>query len=118
LAALQAPSAQLETCDAALGLAESWAVKDDRELKHASKAAELSADIFKLAVGKVEDVIDGDLKITHGKLTEEIEKVFSDPAAFKIKARADNVESCYSPIFMSGGRYDLKASATSASHCA
>lgn len=58
-------------------------------------------------------MIDGDLKITHGKLTEEIEKIFADPAAFKIKARADNLESCYSPIFMSGGRYDLKASATS-----
>ncbi len=84
-----------------------------QEYKHTLKAGELSADIFKLAVGKVEDVIDGDLKITHGKLTEEIEKIFADPAAFKIKARADNLESCYSPIFMSGGRYDLKASATS-----
>jgi nucleosome binding factor SPN SPT16 subunit len=112
LAALQADS-NLETADVTAGLAETWAVKDEKELKHAAKAAELSADIFKLAVSKVEDVIDGDLKISHGKLTEDIEKVFQDPVAFKIKARPDNLESCYSPIFMSGGRYDLRASATS-----
>ncbi len=39
--------------------------------------------------------------------------MFTDPKTYKITAKLEDLESCYSPVIMSGGRYDLKPSATS-----
>ncbi|KAG0492646.1 hypothetical protein HPP92_005733 [Vanilla planifolia] len=44
---------------------------------------------------------------------EETEKAIQDPLKLKVKLKAENVDICYPPIFQSGGKFDLRPSASS-----
>eukprot|EP00455_Lapot_gusevi_P020974 TRINITY_DN2209_c0_g1_i1.p1 TRINITY_DN2209_c0_g1~~TRINITY_DN2209_c0_g1_i1.p1 ORF type:complete len:1057 (-),score=311.91 TRINITY_DN2209_c0_g1_i1:101-3271(-) len=95
------------------GLADAMAVKDETELNSTKKAANFSSQVLKYVVDEFMNVIDSDSKITHSNLADKAEQVFQNPAKIKAKLKAENLESCYTPIIQSGGRYDLKPSAQS-----
>lgn len=63
--------------------------------------------------GKMEEILDDGSKITHSRLSEEVDAIIADPSKIELKIPAENVESCYSPIIQSGGHYDIKISAQS-----
>ena len=52
-------------------------------------------------------------KIAHEKLAEETEDVFQEPSKLGVKLSPEFLESCYTPIIQSGGKFDLKPSAFS-----
>ena len=52
-------------------------------------------------------------KIAHEKLAEETEDIFTEPAKLGVKLSPEFLESCYTPIIQSGGKFDLKPSAFS-----
>jgi len=77
-----------------------------------------SAFLRRHVVERMESIIDEEQKITHSKFTDEVDTFLSDPKCLKkIKAppeaQSDSVDWAYSPIFQSGGKYDLKPSASS-----
>jgi nucleosome binding factor SPN SPT16 subunit len=52
-------------------------------------------------------------KIAHEKLAEETEDIFQEPSKLGVKLSPEFLESCYTPIIQSGGKFDLKPSAFS-----
>ena len=78
------------------------------------KAAVFSAVLMqKYLVQQIETVVDEDKKISHEKLAQDTEDAFGDPVKLGVKLNPDLVESCYTPIIQSGGKFDLKPSAFS-----
>ena len=64
-------------------------------------------------IEKIKTVVGKRLKITHSKLTEEVDTYLSDPNCLeKInappEAQSDRVDWAYSPIFQSGGKDNLE----------
>lgn len=89
-------------------------VKDDVELESCKRAAVLSNKVMKHGfVTEMEGVIDNDTKIKHEDLASKIEQIIYDPNKIGLKVAADSVESCFTPIIQSGGKYDIKVSAQS-----
>lgn len=82
-------------------------------------AAKTSSVIMKEHVmNKILSVIDEGRKVTHSKLSEDIESVVTGQLKkFKTKLPptldTDMVDICYPPIIQSGGTYSLKPSAMS-----
>ncbi|GFQ03912.1 fact complex subunit spt16 [Phtheirospermum japonicum] len=104
----------LQLSDVSSGLSDLFAVKDKSEITCIKKAAYLTASAMKnFVVPKVEKVIDEEKKVTHASLMEDTEKAILDPIKIGVKLKADNVDICYPPIFQSGGKFDLKPSASS-----
>ncbi|KAH9319247.1 hypothetical protein KI387_021016, partial [Taxus chinensis] len=100
--------------DASTGFSEVFAVKDDPEITNIKKAAFLSASVLKnVVVPRLEVVIDEEKKVTHSDLMDDTEKAILDPQKAKVKLKADNVDICYSPVFQSGGEFDLRPGAVS-----
>ncbi|GLJ05022.1 hypothetical protein SUGI_0009560 [Cryptomeria japonica] len=100
--------------DASAGFSEVFAVKDDAEVTNIKKAAFLSASVLKnVVVPRLEVVIDEEKKVTHSDLMDDTEKAILDPQRAKVKLKADNVDICYSPVFQSGGEFDLRPGAVS-----
>jgi nucleosome binding factor SPN SPT16 subunit len=64
-------------------------------------------------VSKMENILDSDDVITHEKLSNEVDDIITNPEKINIKISADAVDSCYTPIVQSGGKYDIKVSAYS-----
>ncbi|KAH6769998.1 global transcription factor C [Perilla frutescens var. hirtella] len=107
-------NANFQLADVTNGFSDMFAVKDTVEITNVKKAAYLTSSVMKFfVVPKLEKIIDEEKKVTHSSLTDDTEKVINEPARIKVKLRADNVDICYSPIFQSGGQFDLKPSATS-----
>ncbi|PKA51534.1 FACT complex subunit SPT16 [Apostasia shenzhenica] len=104
----------LQLSDITNGFSELFAIKDTSELNCVRKAAYLTATVMKnFVVPKLEQSIDEEKKVSHSSLMEETEKAIQDPAKLKVKLKADNVDICYPPIFQSGGKFDLRPSASS-----
>lgn len=100
--------------DVTNGFSELFAVKDATELTCVRKAAYLTSSVMKnFVVPKLERIIDEENKVSHSSLMEDTEKVILDPLKVKVKLKAENVDICYPPIFQSGGKFDLKPSASS-----
>ena len=100
--------------DATAGISLVMAVKDKEELDLLKKSSVLSNKVLKHGfVPRIEDVIDNSAKITHEKLSSEIEGIIEDPSKIKLNVPTETVESCYFPIVQSGGEYDFKVSAQS-----
>lgn len=105
---------KLELVDVTNGFSDVFAVKDDGEIMNMKKAAYLTASVMKnFVVPTLEKVIDEEKKVTHTTLMDDTEKVILEPTKVKVKLRAENVDICYPPIFQSGGKFDLRPSATS-----
>jgi nucleosome binding factor SPN SPT16 subunit len=67
-------------------------------------------------VTQIEKIIDNEETIKHSTLAERTEAVLQDPQKIDVKLRPENVESCYTPIVQSGGKFNLKPSAESDDH--
>ncbi|KAL1536333.1 FACT complex subunit spt16 [Salvia divinorum] len=107
-------NANYQLTDVTNGFSDLFAVKDSLEITNVKKAAYLTSSVLKyFVVPKLEQIIDEEKTVTHTSLTDDTEKVITEPARIKVKLKADNVDICYPPIFQSGGQFDLKPSATS-----
>lgn len=106
---------QLDKIDVAPALGLFFSVKDDSEIEMCKRAAILTNKVMKHGfVEEMETILDKGLKTAHEKLSAKIDEVLLDPAGkLNLKIAADAVDSCYSPIVQSGGKYDIKVSATS-----
>eukprot|EP01036_Dinobryon_divergens_P030082 gene30082-39277_t len=93
---------QLEKVEISNPLGLFFGVKDESELvmKHGF-------------VQEMENIIDNDTTITHEALSTKIDEIILDPAKIGVKVSAEFTDSCYQPIIQSGGKYDIKVSATS-----
>lgn len=104
----------LQPVDITNALSDLFAIKEEGELMNVKEAAYLTASTVKFfVVPMLESVIDEEKKVTHSSLTDDTEKAILEPARFKMKLKADNVDICYPPIFQSGGKFDLRPSASS-----
>ncbi|CAA0821105.1 FACT complex subunit SPT16 [Striga hermonthica] len=100
--------------DITSGLFNLFSVKDKNEITYIKKAAYITACTVKnFVVPKVEKAIDEEKKVTHASLTKDTEKALLDPVNIDLKLKAENVDICYPPIFQSGGKFDLRPSASS-----
>uniref|UniRef100_R7WDH2 FACT complex subunit n=1 Tax=Aegilops tauschii TaxID=37682 RepID=R7WDH2_AEGTA len=105
---------RLKLFDVSSGISELLAVKDATEIMYVKKAAFLAASVMrKYVVSKVEKIIEDEKKIAHSKLMVLTEKILLSPINVDVKLKADNVDICYPPVFQSGGKYDLRPSASS-----
>jgi len=53
------------------------------------------------------------VKITHESLAVKTESIIGDPSKIGVKVAKELVESCFFPIIQSGGKYDIRVSASS-----
>lgn len=91
------------------------APKEDSEMSVVKKAAGLSSDIFsKYLKEQIMDIIDGDKKKSHSKLSKDIEDQIQNKDN-KLLSGMDKsaIDTCYPPIIQSGGNYKLKFSVVS-----
>lgn len=103
----------LTQVDVAAGFADLLSCKDPAEILNVKKAALLASKVMSgFVVQKIEQIIDDEKKVKHSKLSEQTEEVITDPAKCGIKLKAENVDIAYPPLFQSGGKYDLKVSAS------
>ncbi|XP_052192943.1 FACT complex subunit SPT16-like [Diospyros lotus] len=107
-------NSDLQLGDITNGLSDLFALKDSNEITNVKKAAYLTACAMKnFVVPKLEKVIDEEKKVTHSSLMDDTEKAILEPTKVKVKLKAENVDICYPPIFQSGGKFDLRPSASS-----
>jgi nucleosome binding factor SPN SPT16 subunit len=97
------------------------AVKDEDEILTMKLAAKLSSDVLGRVVKvKVLDIIDEERKETHSAIADDVEKYITEANeekfakhAKKLKLETELLESCFSPIIQSAGKFNLKVSAQS-----
>ena len=106
-----------EQVDMASSFGYLMAAKEDVELGLVKKAAGLSSDIFsKYLKEQIMDIIDGDKKKPHSKISKDIEdQINNKESKLMSGANVDKsaVDMCYPPIIQSGGNYKLKFSVVS-----
>ena len=104
----------IEVVDNAPALSFVLAIKDETELDLIKKSSVLSNKVMKHGcVVRLEEIIDGEEKISHEQLSTYIDDILEDPSKIKLKVPKDDVQSCFFPIVQSGGTYDIKVSAVS-----
>lgn len=105
---------KLEQVDVTKGIEAALSVKEPEELENIRWAGALTTKIFKLKfMEDMEMIIDDEKKVSHEKISNDIEEVFEDPTKVKVSIDPVDIEPCYPPIVQSGGKYDLKPSAQS-----
>ncbi|KAF1331979.1 Fact complex subunit spt16, partial [Globisporangium splendens] len=105
---------KLEQVDVTKGIEIALSVKEEEELENIRWAGALTTKIFKLKfMEDMEMIIDDEKKVSHEKISNDIEEVFEDPTKVKVSIDPVDIEPCYPPIVQSGGKYDLKPSAQS-----
>ncbi|ETW06799.1 hypothetical protein H310_02951 [Aphanomyces invadans] len=109
-------AAGLEKIDISKGIECALRVKAPEELDNIRWAGALTKKVFQSKfIEDMESIIDEDKRVKHDALSADIEGVFEDPSKIKVTLSPEDIESCYSPIIQSGGKYDLKPSAQSTS---
>jgi nucleosome binding factor SPN SPT16 subunit len=113
----EAESEDVELVDVSPGIAFAMSTKDETELDLMKKSSVLSNKVMKHGfVKRMEEVIDTEESITHDQLASYVDEIFEDLSKIGVdKVPKDDVQSCYSPIIQSGGKYDLRVSAQSSS---
>ena len=106
---------QLDKVEINAALGAFLAVKDETEIEMCKRAAILTNKVMKHSfVNDMEEVLDKGSKVTHEKLAGKIdETILEAPTKLGLKIAAEAIDSCFSPIVQSGGKYDLKVSAQS-----
>lgn len=61
----------------------------------------------------MEEIIDKNITIAHEKLALKVESLIQDPNLINIKVGKELVDSCFTPIIQSGGKYDIRVSSQS-----
>lgn len=83
------------------------------------KAAEYSTKVLrKFVVKQMEDIIDEEKKVSQSDLADQAEDAIKEPSKVdpSIQLKAEDLDSCYSPIIQSGSRddkFDLRPSCQS-----
>ncbi|KAL1528547.1 hypothetical protein AB1Y20_009890 [Prymnesium parvum] len=104
----------LEQLEIAPALCELLAVKDSTEQACVKRASIFSAVVMqKYLVQRIESVVDEEKKISHEQLAADTEDAFADPLKLNVKLSPELLESCYTPIIQSGGKFNLKPTAAS-----
>jgi len=104
-----------ENVDLSVPFGYLMAPKEESELSIIKKAAGLSSDIFsKYLKEQIMDIIDGDKKKSHSKMSKDIEDQIQNKDN-KLLSGMDKsaIDMCYPPIIQSGGNYKLKFSVVS-----
>lgn len=102
-----------EKFDASHLISSILAVKDDAELNCIKKACEITSKIYsKHLKDQIVNIIDGEKKVRHSKLSEQVEQSVNDSKFIQSSDKA-LIEICYPAIIQSGGNYSLKFSAQS-----
>eukprot|EP00088_Acartia_fossae_P005874 TRINITY_DN1265_c0_g1_i5.p1 TRINITY_DN1265_c0_g1~~TRINITY_DN1265_c0_g1_i5.p1 ORF type:complete len:1100 (-),score=479.08 TRINITY_DN1265_c0_g1_i5:747-4046(-) len=104
-----------ETVDLTTQFGYLMAPKEESEVHTIKKAALLSSDIFdKYLKDHIADIIDGDKKKSHSRVSKDIEDQIQNKDN-KLLSGLDksNIDMCYPPIIQSGGNYKLKFSVVS-----
>lgn len=94
------------------------AQSDDSSIANHRRSAELLTSLFKrVAIPRLESIIDEDQKVSHQKFADDLDDILQNSAKFqsqlKLSSASSEFEPVYSPIIQSGGKYDLRVSATS-----
>ena len=78
------------------------------------RAAVLTNKVLKHGfVQEMETVLDKDSKISHEQLAGKVDAIILDPTKIGVNISSDSVDTCFTPIIQSGGKYDVKISAVS-----
>ncbi|KAI8062799.1 FACT complex subunit-domain-containing protein [Gilbertella persicaria] len=109
-----------EEVDVSAGISACLAEKDEEEVRHVKTAAKISANMMQYYfTTEMSTLIDEEKPITNEKLSEMTENALDDP---KLEKRLrlppevqdkNEIDWCYSPIVQSGGKFDLRSSASS-----
>lgn len=117
---LSASSHKFTEVDISVALAQLMQVKDSTEQLFVKDAAKATAGIMTEYVSKeIFNIVNDERKITHSKLSQNVEAKLDDNNFFTktLKFGSDfdpmQLDWCYTPVFQSGGEYDLKPSAVS-----
>ncbi|KAI8987435.1 FACT complex subunit-domain-containing protein [Mycotypha africana] len=109
-----------EEADVSVAISACLAEKDEEEIRNIKTAAKLSSNMMQnFFSAEMSTYIDEEKPITHEKLSELTENALENPKfekRIKFPAEVDNkddVDWCYSPIVQSGGKFDLRSSASS-----
>ncbi|WEJ94943.1 FACT complex subunit spt16 [Yamadazyma tenuis] len=113
----------LKFADCTLLLSKSMESKDDEEIDLIKLAAKSSMVMLDLFSNEMMKIVDEETKISHAKLSDQIENRIDNPRWFAQsdlgkrllsgKVDPDQIEWCYNPIIQSGREFDLKPSAQS-----
>lgn len=111
---------ELQSVDVAIGISVSLSIKDEASLKFVRKAAEVTnLAMNRFFIREMEAIIDEEREMTHTKLADTMEAMLLDEEQLRKRLKLPSdvngefLDWCYSPIIQSGGKYDLKPSATS-----
>ena len=86
------------------------APKEESEISLVKKACQTTIDVFsKYLKEQIMDIIDGDKKVKHTKISEGIDNAISDKK-YATNVDVSQVDLCYPAIIQSGGNYKLKFS--------
>lgn len=103
-----------EKVDISSAVAYVMSVREEHELTHVKKAAQVSSDIFvKYFKKQIMEIVDDEKRVKHSKIADGIEGALESKKFLQPGMDADQVEMCYSPIVQSGGKFTLKFSTVS-----
>ncbi|KAI9473599.1 MAG: FACT complex subunit-domain-containing protein [Benjaminiella poitrasii] len=111
---------EYEEVDVSVAVSACLAEKDEEEIRNVKTAAKISSNMMLYYfTPEMSTYIDEEKPITNEKLSELTENALEDPKmAKRIRIppeveNPDEIDWCYSPIVQSGGKFDLRSSATS-----
>ncbi|KAI8890085.1 SPT16-domain-containing protein [Backusella circina FSU 941] len=109
-----------EEHDISAAIASCLATKDEEEVKNIRTAAKISSNMMEnFFITEMSTIIDEEKQVTNDKLSDLTENALEDPKMSKrirFPPEVDNkddIDWCYTPIVQSGGKFDLRPSATS-----
>lgn len=100
-------AAGIEKVDVAPAFVRLFAVKDANEIEMMKNSANATVNTWAYVRKKYVEIIDSEKKTKHSRITEDIEKVIGT-AQVQGGLSKKNIDTCYSPIVMSGGSYSFK----------
>lgn len=96
------------------GTTDLLAVKDAFALNSILKSCKVTSKwMTHCFITELEQILDQEKKISHSAFAIKIENLIKTPKSYKLNADPKYIDSCYTPIIESGGKYDLKPSAIS-----
>jgi len=107
---------EVEEIDMSTALSMVMSVKDEHELRRIREASRASSGLMtQYFVEHMSNIIDDERKVTHKKLADSVAAQLEEQKLFqKMKIpEPDELDWAILPIIQSGGKYDVKLSATS-----
>lgn len=108
----------IDIIDVTAGVASLLAVKDEEEVKYMRQAASVSTLVLsKYLIAGIEEDIAEDSPKTHSAYSEKCDSFISDPGSLAsiipsaLQVSTEEVDTCYTPNIMSGGKYTFRTGA-------